>query len=211
MSQSVVMALVFVISFLLGSIPFGLVIGKLAFHKDIRAEGSGNIGTTNAMRTMGKAGGIAVFLLDFGKGILSAVIALNMANLVTPPNGDATQLALALAFAGSIAGHVYSPWLGFHGGKGIAVAVGAMFIAFGWQVALIEIALFAILVVTTRYVSVGSIAAALLCPIMALIVFWGNWMAVLVAVYAAMQVLFAHHENMDRLANGVENRIGGSK
>ena len=128
------LALTFVITFLLGSIPWGVIVSKLAYKKDLRDEGSGNIGTTNAMRTLGKAGGAAVFVLDFGKGLLAGwlavwVIAPMVAALpaeltvsgglygaFATPALNAVTLVAALAFAGCTLGHVFSPWLGWHGG-----------------------------------------------------------------------------------------------
>ena len=139
------LALSFAVSFLLGSIPWGVIVSKLAYHKDIRDEGSGNIGTTNAFRAMGKAGGALVFVLDFGKGLLSGWLAfwfwaplagwaeidysLAGATLPATVEGlpvDAGALALALAFAGCTLGHIFSPWLKFKGGKGIAVAAATV-------------------------------------------------------------------------------------
>ena len=117
---------VFVISFLLGSIPWGVIISKVFYHTDIREHGSGNIGTTNAMRTMGKVGGSAVFVLDFGKGIVSGLIAAAAAAMF----GGGMSLSghvigyddfVTVAFLGCVWGHIFSPWLGFKGGKGIAV------------------------------------------------------------------------------------------
>ena len=141
------LALSFAVSFLLGSIPWGVIVSKLAYHKDIRDEGSGNIGTTNAFRAMGKAGGALVFVLDFGKGLLSGWLAfwfwaplagwaeidysLAGATLPATVEGlpvDAGALALALAFAGCTLGHIFSPWLKFKGGKGIAVAADSLVI-----------------------------------------------------------------------------------
>ena len=128
---------VFVISFLLGSIPWGVIISKVFYHTDIREHGSGNIGTTNAMRTMGKVGGSAVFVLDFGKGIVSGLIAAAAAAMF----GGGMSLSghvigyddfVTVAFLGCVWGHIFSPWLGFKGGKGIAVAVGCLFVTFGW-------------------------------------------------------------------------------
>lgn len=144
------LALSFAVSFLLGSIPWGVIVSKLAYHKDIRDEGSGNIGTTNAFRAMGKVGGALVFVLDFGKGLLSGWLAfwfwaplagwaeidysLAGATLPATVEGlpvDAGALALALAFAGCTLGHIFSPWLKFKGGKGIAVAAACLVFVFG--------------------------------------------------------------------------------
>ena len=153
------------------SIPWGVIISKAVYHTDIREHGSGNIGTTNAMRTMGKAGGVAVFLLDFGKGLASGALAMAAANLLLPNAGLAADalvsrnLLLAISAMGCTWGHIFSPWLGFHGGKGIAVAIGALCFTFGPVGAVVEVfVIFAPLVLITRYVSVGSIASAALLP-----------------------------------------------
>jgi len=210
-------AIVIVVSFLLGSIPWGLVISKVFFHKDLRNEGSGNIGTTNAIRALGKAGGYMVFVLDFAKGILSGVIAGALCSALLPEGGFAAgyepsyYTMLALAFFFCIVGHIFTPWLGFKGGKGIACAVGCMFITFGPLVAVLELALFAILVVSTKYVSVGSIAAAAACPFFALWTFWGHWPAVILCSMAALIVVWAHRGNIERLRAGTESRIGDKK
>lgn len=230
----------FAVAFLLGSIPWGVIISKVFFKKDIRNEGSGNIGTTNAMRSMGKVGGSAVFLLDFGKGLLSGAIALAVAGLLLVDNpatgqplvlplltavtGDkmlaydmtldgafVKQICLAVAFLGCIWGHIFSPWLGFKGGKGIAVAVGCLFMTFGPVGALLELSIFIVLVVATRFVSLGSVAAAVACPFFSLYFFWGNWFAIVICTIAAITVVWAHRENIGRLIAGNERRIGDKK
>lgn len=209
----------FVVTFLLGSIPWGVVISRVFYHDDIRKHGSGNIGTTNALRTMGKAGGAAVFVLDFGKGVLSGFLAMATLWLFVPGGGISVQSAasseivyhayVALAFLGCVLGHIFSPWLKFKGGKGIAVAVGCLFVTFGWAGACLELLIFAILVACTRYVSVGSLAAALACPFFALYFFWGEWLAWAFCTLAALAVMWAHRGNVERLRAGTENRIGG--
>lgn len=223
----------FAVCFLLGSVPWGLVISRVFFHKDIRKEGSGNIGTTNAMRSMGKAGGAAVFALDFGKGLASGFFAIAFSSRVQAAfagialaEGDmggvvaavtasgaegARALCLGLAFLGCVWGHIFSPWLGFRGGKGIAVAVGCLFVVFGPVGALLELAIFGVLVAATRYVSVGSIAAAAACPFFTLHYFWGSWITVVLCCVAAITVVWAHRENIGRLRAGTERRIGGTK
>ena len=210
---------VFVASFLLGSIPWGVIISKVFFHTDIREHGSGNIGTTNALRTMGKVGGGAVFVLDFGKGIVSGLIAAAAAAAF----GGGMTLSghvvgyddyVTVAFLGCTWGHIFSPWLGFKGGKGIAVAVGCLFVTFGWQGACLELAIFAVLVIATKYVSVGSIAAAVACPFFAAYYFLYVTFAPvawLCCTVAALTVVWAHRENIGRLRNGCERRIGDKK
>lgn len=210
-------AAVFVASFLLGSIPWGVIISKAFYHTDIREHGSGNIGTTNALRTMGKAGGAAVFLLDFGKGLASGGLALAACWLLVPGGGLSSEpfvsydLMVTLAFLGCIWGHIFSPWLGFKGGKGIAVAVGCLFATFGWLGALLELALFAAVVAATRYVSLGSLAAAVACPFFALAIFWGEVAPIVLCTLAAATVIWAHRSNIARLRAGSESRIGKKK
>lgn len=211
------LAVVLVLAFLLGSIPWGVVIGKTFYHTDIRKVGSGNIGTTNAMRALGRKGGIAVFLLDFGKGVITGLIAMLVGHMAAAgsPAFAGSFLTydglLAVAFFGCITGHIFSPWLKFHGGKGIAVAVGALFSVFGPVGALIEIALFAVLVIATRYVSLGSVAAAVLCPFLAAYFFWGDWLAWGLCTLSALIVIWAHRENIHRLLTGTERRLGDKK
>lgn len=201
---------IFAITFLLGSVPWGLVISKVFYGKDLREVGSGNIGTTNAIRAMGKVGGYAVFVLDFGKGLLSGFIGLWIAG-AAGFNDMYTGIALGVAFWGCTWGHIFSPWLKFKGGKGIAVAVGCLFVTFGPTGALIELAIFAVLVLVTRYVSVGSMAAALACPCLALWFYWGNWPAWALCAITGLTVFWAHRGNLARLRAGTENRIGSKK
>lgn len=228
----------FLITFLLGSIPWGVIVSKLAFHKDIRDEGSGNIGTTNAFRAMGKAGGAAVFVLDFGKGLAAGAIGVLWISLMSADNpatgmpyatpvlcawGYDKQIAvyqaaelsrgmcLSLAFAGCTLGHIFSPWLKFKGGKGIAVAAACLVFVFGPVGFLIEIAVFALGIAITRCVSVGSIAAAVVCPVLALYFYWGQWVPWLVIAATACIVVWAHRANIGRLRAGTENKIGSKK
>lgn len=223
----------FAVSFLLGSIPWGVIISKVFFKTDIRKHGSGNIGTTNAMRSLGKVGGGAVFVLDFAKGLFSGVVAMPFAHqvqnalvaeavsaesffgIIASAGAGGTEaifnLCLAISFLGCVWGHIFSPWLGFKGGKGIAVAVGCLFMVFGPVGALLELSIFIVLVVATRYVSFGSVAAAAACPFFSLYYFWGNWASVVLCSIAAVTVVWAHRENIKRLMAGTERRIGDKK
>jgi glycerol-3-phosphate acyltransferase PlsY len=204
------LALVAFLAFLLGSIPWGVVISRLFFRTDLRAHGSGNIGTTNALRTLGKVGGAAVFVLDFAKGLLAGCVGwLVGVRLVSAGFGTAEEdIAKSLALFACVLGHVFSPWLRFKGGKGIAVAVGCLFITLGWVATVFELALFAVLVVVTRYVSVGSIAAAAVCLPLSLWLLWGNPIAIALCWAMNLTVLWAHRGNIARLAAGTEHRVG---
>ncbi|MCL1799290.1 MAG: glycerol-3-phosphate 1-O-acyltransferase PlsY [Eggerthellaceae bacterium] len=231
--------LVFGASFLLGSIPFGLIVSKLFYKTDIREHGSGNIGTTNAIRTVGKVGGFLVLVLDFGKGILAGLMALvaggyflqlrgldgsagSLLGILAPvslaPMGDSqvfevrlVGVLLAVAFLGCAWGHVFSPWLRFKGGKGVAVAAGCFLVTFGALGLGIELAAFAVLALATRYISVASLGAATLCPFLALLFFWGNWPAVVLCCMVALTVFWAHRDNIRRLLMGTEPRVGSKK
>ena len=235
MSCLIFIVLIFAAAFLLGSVPWGLVISKIVYKKDIRDEGSGNIGTTNAMRSLGKIGGASVFLLDFGKGLLSGFIALSVAAWIVESNGDGAlevcllfigdkidahsamidgyfaQICVTMSFLGCVWGHIFSPWLGFKGGKGIAVAVGCLFMVFGPVGALLELSIFIVLVLLSRYVSLGSVAAAAACPFFSLYYFWGNWPAIVLCTVAAVTVVWAHRGNIQRLLAGNERRIGDKR
>ncbi|WP_283171015.1 glycerol-3-phosphate 1-O-acyltransferase PlsY [Curtanaerobium respiraculi] len=198
------------IAFVLGSIPNGIVVGKLFYHTDIRTVGSGNIGTTNAIRALGKKGGYAVFALDFLKGVLSGAVAWLIAGaaLADGDGGLTVGDFLAVAFACCIWGHIFCPWLGFKGGKGIAVAVGCLFATFGPVGALLELASFIVVVMLTKYVSAGSLAAAALCPLFAAYYFWGDLPAWILCTAAALTVVWAHRENLSRLISRTERKIG---
>lgn len=214
MSPVVVYVGLFVISFLLGSIPFGLIISKVFYHTDIREHGSGNIGTTNAIRTMGKVAGYSVFVLDFGKGVLSGVLALLALSYLVQSQAPALLSShdlVAIAFLGCVWGHIFSPWLKFKGGKGIAVAVGCLVVMFGLIGMIIEVCLFAALVIITRYVSLGSIIAAIACPFLSLYFYWGDWVGVICCTIVAITVVWAHRSNISRLLAGTESRVGSKK
>lgn len=208
-------AFVFGVTFLLGSVPWGLLISKFVYHTDIREHGSGNIGTTNAMRTMGKLGGGAVFLLDFGKGLLSAFVATLVSQWAVTTAGatdvPALSLLLGVSFLGCVWGHIFSPWLGFKGGKGIAVAIGNLFLTFGLLGAVLEIAVFAAVVIVFRYVSAGSIASAVVCPLFAAYYYLFTQIDVLAWAFisiGALTVVWAHRSNIERLRTGTERKVG---
>lgn len=209
------LALLFVCAFLLGSIPWGVIVSKLAFRKDIRNEGSGNIGATNALRAMGKRGGASVFLLDAAKGALAGAIGcllwpqwVDGADLGVP---DVQALCGAVALLGCVWGHIFCPWLKFKGGKGISVAFGCLFFTIGPVGALIELGVFIVFVAATRYVSAGSIMAAVALVPLSFWAFWGVWAAIALYVLAAVTVIWAHRGNISRIAQGTESKLSFKK
>jgi len=197
-------------AFLLGSIPTGYLLVRLIRHQDIRAVGSGNIGATNVLRTGGKGLGAATFLLDVLKGCsavwLGAFAAAHFLPFTSPRNLE----ALAALFA--VLGHMFTPWLGFRGGKGVATGFGVFLVASPWA-ALSAIALFAVVFALTRYVSLGSILAAASFPVFAWFLVKGPKPPFFFAVQVAVSLLIIvkHHQNIRRLCDGTESRFGARK
>ena len=204
-----------VVTFLVCGIPFGKIIAR-ARGVDIQKVGSGNIGTTNVAREIGKGAAALTLLFDAGKGALATGLALWFfpafitGGASVAPHGDAAGLEGLVTLA-AICGHIFSPFLHFHGGKGIAVAVGCLFVTFGVMGALLEIAVFAVVVAISRFVSAGSLAAAIVCPIFAAYYFLFQAfdpIAWVLCLITALVVIWAHRGNIHRLATGTERRIG---
>ena len=191
------------LAYLLGSIPFGYLLVRVFRKQDIRAFGSGNIGATNVARTGAKGLGIATLLLDFGKGFLAVILARYLA----PGNYD---LAVAAAIA-AILGHCFPVWLGFHGGKGVASALG-VFLALSWTSALCILAVFAAIVLLTRYVSLASVISAASLPLFALHFLPQRTPVVLAAfIGIPLLIIVKHQANIRRLLAGTESRFGSQK
>lgn len=190
------LALFAIAAFLLGSIPFGLVISRIFYDKDIRKSGSGNIGAMNALRTIGKGGAIAVLLLDAAKGVVPAFLAMQWLH--------DTRLA-ALVAACAVLGHCFTPWLRFQGGKGVATALGAVF-ALSWPVGIACIAGWLLGALATTFSSVGSMIAAAVAPFALWFATHDPWLAGFGAFVAAL-VLYTHRENINRIRTGTESGI----
>jgi len=199
--------LVVVGSYLLGSIPFGYLIGRIA-GVDIRRTGSGNVGATNVVRVLGKRYGYPVFVLDFFKGFGAVKISMLLAT-GPPPAWNSPETFGILAAVSSVVGHSYPPWLKFKGGKGVATSGGALFAltAIG---GLIGLAIWIVTFWLTRYVSVASITAALVLPIAILVISRHNESAKAIfyfSVCAAAVVIWRHRSNLSRLMRGTEPRF----
>ena len=214
--QSCVALAIFIEAFLLGSIPWGVVLSRLIYHDDVRKHGSGNIGTTNMIRSYGKKVGYACFVLDFAKAIVACLVASVAskvaadAGLITVEFAD-TRLLVVIAGFGVVLGHVFCPWLKFKGGKGVACGAGVAVVAFGIPWFLMLLAAFIVFVFVTKAVSAGSLAAAVLFPFMGLYVYWGDFQAVILCFAIALVVIWSHRSNIERLSRGTENKIGGGK
>jgi glycerol-3-phosphate acyltransferase PlsY len=201
----------FVGAFLIGSIPFGYIVGRLFYHTDIRASGSGNIGAMNALRTLGAAGAGAVLLLDALKGFLPTLWALwffrGHVDIENLPPGQ--EIIAAIVATGAVLGHCYSPWLRFRGGKGVATSFGAIF-AMCWPAGLVAVAGWVAGAAVTRYSSVGSMLGSGLAPL-ALWFFTRSVPETLYGIFAACLILLKHRGNIARLKAGAESPIGLSK
>jgi glycerol-3-phosphate acyltransferase PlsY len=192
-------------AFLLGSIPTGYLVAR-AKGIDIRQHGSGNIGATNVFRTLGKPLGVLVFFLDALKGFAAVAVASALA----PATGDTGTWAGIVAAVAAIAGHNYTPWLGFRGGKGIATSAGVLLALMPLAVLAIAIVWFLVFQIS-RYVSVASIAAAAALPV-AIAAFWhyglgGNAPLLGFALLISLLAIWRHRSNIQRLMNGTESRF----
>ena len=185
-----------ILSYFLGSIPFGYLLVKYKEGQDIRSFGSGNIGATNVFRKS-RAAGILTYLLDAGKGYLAVVLAAWMSD------GNLEWQAAAAVFA--ILGHVFTVWLRFKGGKGVATGCGA-FLALSYPALLTTLGCFVLILILTRYVSAASIGATILFPLWAY-VFGAPVPLIIGAVLGAVLIIARHYQNIQRLLSGKENRL----
>ncbi len=182
--------------YLLGSIPFGPIIARLAGLGDLRKIGSGNIGATNVLRTGKKWAAALTFLLDAGKG----AAAVGIAGAFFGIHGT------AIAGIGAVLGHIFPVWLRFKGGKGVATYIGVMLAAF-WPAGLLVIATWLVVAYFSKISSLSALIAAALAP--AYTIAFGSLPFALLAMVLAIVIFITHHENIHRLWRGEEPRIGG--
>ena len=185
-----------IVAYLLGSIPFGYLIVRSKGAGDIRQTGSGGTGATNVSRRAGKAAGVLTLLLDAAKGCVAVLIAKSF-------SGD--DWVIAVAAIAALVGHIFPVWLGFRGGKGVATGVG-IFLVLAPLPLLCGGVVFVAIVLLTRYVSLGSITAAILIPVLVWLQF-DSQPLLTAAVIGAALIVFAHRGNIQRLAAGTESRI----
>jgi glycerol-3-phosphate acyltransferase PlsY len=192
MTYAPIAALIF--GYLLGSIPFGLLLTRAAGLGDVRSIGSGNIGATNVLRTGNKKLAAATLLLDALKGTAAVLLA----KLAGPDLG-------LWAGLGAFLGHIFPVWLGFKGGKGVATYLGVL-IGLAWQVALIFAAVWLLMAILFRYSSLAALTAAVAVPI----TLWFVTTPAVAGLFAVMSIIliFKHRANISRLLAGTEGRIG---
>ena len=195
MGPEVSLPLAFVIGYLLGSVPFGLVLTRLAGTPDLRSIGSGNIGATNVLRTGRKGLAAATLILDMLKGTAAVVIA----GYFGGPN------AAMLAALGAFLGHLFPVWLNFRGGKGVAVYIGVL-LGLYWPAAVLFCLIWLAMALAFRYSSLAALTASFITPIL----LWWFGHAALAALFAVLTLLlfYMHRENIRRLRAGTEGKIG---
>ncbi|MBL4628262.1 MAG: glycerol-3-phosphate 1-O-acyltransferase PlsY [Roseicyclus sp.] len=194
----VLLALASVLGYLLGSIPFGIVMARLLGLGDLRHVGSGNIGATNVLRTGNKPAAFLTLVLDAGKGAVAVLVARVLLG------EDAAQLAGFAAFLG----HCFPVFLGFKGGKGVATFLGTL-LALAWPIGLAACAIWAITAAIFRISSLAALVAAGLSPVVAILL--GQPQATLFCTALAVLIFIRHHENIARLIKGAEPRIGSKR
>lgn len=185
---------VLALGYLLGSVPFGVILTRLAGAGDLRQIGSGNIGATNVLRTGRRGLAVATLLLDAAKGWA----AVSLAESLLPGSG-------VVAAAAAFFGHLYPVWLGFKGGKGVATMLGIA-LALHWPIALVYAVVWLGLLAALRISSVSGMAAAITAPVSA--AYFARFDLVLVLIALALLVVWKHRENIDRLLGGTEPRLG---
>ncbi len=202
--------IVAIIAYCLGSISFSVLISKKMAGFDVREKGSKNAGSTNVLRTVGKKAAIITLICDILKGVVAVLIAVLLGNLV-----EGTDKALLAQIAGlcAVIGHTFPVFFKFKGGKGVATALGVLFVV-NWQIALICLVFALLLMVITKMVSVGSLAAALLFPVLTIFIhdyYITEGSYLVFGILMAALVIYNHRSNIKRLATGTENKISLKK
>lgn len=204
--MSAVYILVALVAYLIGSINFAIIFSKKFAGFDLRERGSKNAGTTNVLRTVGKKAAILTLICDILKGVVSVLLAMLVAKIWTE-----TDLEIIKYLAGlmAIIGHTYPIYYGFKGGKGVATSLGVLLIV-NTQIGLICLVFALTIMAFTRWVSLGSILAAILFPILTIFMV-DNMGAKIISILIGALVVFNHRTNISRLKNGTENKLSLKK
>ena len=199
-------AIMAIVAYLIGSINFSIILSKKMAGFDVREKGSGNAGTTNMLRSVGKKAAAITLICDILKGVIAILIAIAIGKIFKNTNGS---LLVQIAGVAVILGHTFPIFFKFKGGKGVATSLGVLIMS-NWQIGLICLVFALILIALTQMVSVGSIAAAILYPVLTLFIpqnyiVPGNYL--IYSIVLAIIIVFNHRENVKRLLNGTENKI----
>ena len=196
--------IIIITAYLLGNISTSYIVAKRLAGVDIRTQGSGNAGSTNVLRTLGKKAGALTFIGDVLKGLIAVLIARFIAYGVNLDNTTCAYIAVVAV----VLGHNYPVFLGFKGGKGVATSLGSM-LGMNPLVALLCLGFFIIIVAITKYVSLGSMLGIGLSPVIMMLNH--NTKGVLVTLFLTISVVITHKENIKRLLNGTERKLGQKK
>ena len=212
----VVYIIMAIIAYLIGSINFSVIFSKKMAGFDVREKGSGNAGSTNMLRSVGKKAALITLICDILKGVVSIGIAILLVNIIANMN---RELLLQIAGIAVVIGHTFPIFFGFKGGKGVATSLGVLLMS-NWQIGLICLVFALVLMLLTRMVSLGSCAAAVLFPVLTLFIN-DNYTVLtegkngnvyfIYSLLLAVIVLFNHRSNIKRILNGTENKIGSKK
>ena len=205
-----------IVAYLIGSISFSVIISKKMAGFDVREKGSGNAGSTNMLRSVGKKAAANTLICDILKGVVAILIAIILGNIFKNSN---KELLLQIAGIAVVLGHTFPIFFGFKGGKGVATSLGILLMS-NWQIGLICLVFGVVLIILTRMVSLGSCMAAILFPVLTL--FINEHYTVLTegksgnvyfiySVIMAIIVLYNHRSNIKRILNGTENKISFKK
>lgn len=201
-----------IIAYLIGSINFSVIFSKKMAGFDVREKGSGNAGTTNMLRSVGKKAAALTLVCDILKGVVAIGIAILLGNIF---NAQDKSLLVQIAGILVVIGHTFPIFFGFKGGKGVATSLGVLLMS-NWQIGLICLVFALVLMILTKMVSVGSIGAAILFPVLTLFI-RDNYIVAegttyfIFSVILAIIVVFNHRENVKRLLSGKENKISFKK
>ena len=205
-----------IIAYLIGSINFSVIISKKVAGFDVREKGSGNAGSTNMLRSVGKKAAAITLICDILKGVVSISIAMILGNIVQGMN---KELLVQIAGIAVVIGHTFPIFFQFKGGKGVATSLGVLLMS-NWQIGLICLVFALVLMILTRMVSLGSCGAAVLFPVLTLFINENYTVLtegkkgttyLVYSIILAVIVLFNHRSNIKRILNGTENRLGSKK
>ena len=205
-----------IIAYLIGSVNFSILISKRKAGYDIRQKGSGNAGTTNVLRNLGKKYAAITLICDILKGVVAIGIAVIAGHIIKDANN---ALLVQIAGIAVVIGHTFPIFFGFKGGKGVATSLGILLIT-NWQIGLICLVFGVVLIALTRVVSMGSMAAAVLFPVLTLFIGNGYYIVpgeglgngyLIYSIILAVIVIFNHRENIKRILTGTENKISFNK
>lgn len=198
--------IVAIIAYLIGSVNFSIIISKKMAGFDLREKGSGNAGSTNVLRTVGKKAAIITLICDILKGVIAILIAKLISNIWKDLDG---ALLVQLAGIFVVIGHTFPIFFKFKGGKGVATSLGVL-LTTNWQIGLICLVFAIVLIALTQMVSVGSIAAAILYPVLTIFIHQNYIVTgsyIVSSIIIAVLVVFNHRENVKRILSGTENKI----